>query len=158
MGQYESNSFDLPLLFLCTSVNTTSYADMLEMWLIPWPSHGNCVDAAWWSTCTFCPHYVSHSEWISFKPLEWPWFTNISHTDLTMPDNSVWGIKKEHVAGHHSLCKLYKAVEHVFAAIMTYMIWSMSQRVWQHTWLYFEHNGAHIYQIHLMYCGSPSDK
>jgi len=41
---------------------------------------------------------------------------NISHTDLTMPDNSIWGIKKEQVA---VLCK---AVEQVFAAIMTYMI------------------------------------
>ena len=51
---------------------------------------------------------------------------NISHTDLTMPDNSIWGIKKEQVAVHHSLCK---AVEQVFAAIMTYMIWSMSQSV-----------------------------
>jgi hypothetical protein len=49
-------------------------------------------------------------------------------------------------------------VEQVFAAIMTYVIWSMSQRVWQYTWSYFEHYGAHIYQIHLMYCGSPSDK
>ena len=97
MGQYESNSFDLPLLFLCTPVNTTSYAETVEMWLIPrlrQRSHGNCVAAAWWSTCTFCPHCVWHSELTSFKPLEWLWFTNISHKDLTMADNSVWGIKK----------------------------------------------------------------
>ena len=62
MGQYDSNSSDSPLLFLRTPVNTSSYAEMVEMWLIPQlrqRSHGNCVAAAWWSTYIFCPHCVT---------------------------------------------------------------------------------------------------
>jgi hypothetical protein len=44
-----------------------------------WRTHGRCVTAACWSTCTFCLHHAWHFEQTLFRPLDCLWFTNISH-------------------------------------------------------------------------------
>jgi hypothetical protein len=104
--------------------------------LTGWGTHGKCMAAAWFSTCTFRPHCAWHFEltlsghWTgrgsptSPIPLSWPPHSS----NLTTSYNSLWGIiKGQGVA--HCYCnsdKLRKAVEQEVTTIKPHVTQKMA--------------------------------
>ena len=139
------------------TVNGPNYLHMLQTWLIPQLEEKGLTERIWLQQDGAPAHYAlavreflnEHfpGRWIGRgsverpAPLKWP----PRSPDLSTPDNSLWGVIKEHVSARRYATneELRNAVEDAFRTITPDMLQNMSRRTWRRMKLCLQHDGEH---------------
>jgi len=158
-----TSDYLIELHFFKGLVNAASYLAMLETWLISQLRDRGLLDDVWLqqdgapahfalSVCDvlnehFPGRWIGRGSPTSPAPLPWP----PRSPDLTMPDNSLWGIIKGRVAArrYNNNKDLCRALEDAFRTITPKMLQRMSQRTWRRIHLCVQHQGAHTDSLNM---------
>jgi hypothetical protein len=113
-------------------VNAKSYAEMLEVWLIPQFRDRGLMGDVWLQHDGAPAHFALTVRHILNEHFPGRW---IGCGSPTSPATLSWP--------PHSPDELRRAMEQVFTTIMPEVLWRMSHRTWWCIRLCFEHDGTH---------------
>ncbi|KAG2459586.1 TM163 protein, partial [Polypterus senegalus] len=142
------------LIILSYGIN---YLEMLNGWLIPQLRNQGVLDSGWFQQDGAPAHFeitvrdrlneVFGNRWIrrgsNNNPAPPPWPRR--STDLTTPDNALWGFIKEDLRKrcYSSNDELKHVVRAAFQKVNSQMLQNLSRRTWQRIRLGRDHGGTH---------------